>query len=133
MFLPSNFQHPTSNIQTWRPIMQPKIAINLYSLRTFCTTPEDIAETLKKVSAIGYEYVQLSGLGPIDPTQLKAAMDAAGVKACATHVSWDRLKAEPDYRQWIFCQLLATCNQLLEAGVCRTMRRPGSPHGWVND
>jgi sugar phosphate isomerase/epimerase len=76
--------------------MQPKIAINLYSLRTFCTTPEDIGETLKKVRAIGYEYVQLSGLGPICPEHLKALLDAAGVKACATHVSWDRLKAEPD-------------------------------------
>lgn len=76
--------------------MKPQIGINLYSLRNFCKTPEDIAQTLKKVRAIGYEYVQLSGLGPIEPAALKAAMDEAGVKACATHVSWDRLKTDID-------------------------------------
>ncbi len=76
--------------------MQPKLAVNLYSVHSFCQTPEDITETLKKVKAVGYEYVQLSGLGPIYPEHLKALLDATGLKACATHVNWDRLKADPD-------------------------------------
>lgn len=34
----------------------------MYSLREFTQTPSDIAETLAKVKAIGYEAVQISGV-----------------------------------------------------------------------
>ena len=47
------------------------IAAQLYTLRDYTKTPADIAQTLKKVKALGYDAVQLSALGPIDPVELK--------------------------------------------------------------
>ena len=55
------------------------IAAQLYTLREFLKTPEDIASSLKKVRQLGYESVQVSGLGPIEPVRLKEAADQAGV------------------------------------------------------
>lgn len=65
------------------------IAAQLYTLRDFLKTPGDIAATLKKVKAIGYDAVQLSGLGPIIPGELAAILRGEGLTAAATHVSVD--------------------------------------------
>ncbi|WP_127581864.1 sugar phosphate isomerase/epimerase family protein [Paenibacillus koleovorans] len=72
------------------------IAAQLYTLREFCKTPEDLAQTLKKVRAIGYEAVQVSGVGPIDPAVVKQLADENGLKIVATHVSYDRMKDDFD-------------------------------------
>lgn len=68
------------------------LAAQLYTLREFTKTPKDIAETMKKVRALGYEAVQLSALGPIDPKELKAICDGEGLTICATHTSFDRMR-----------------------------------------
>ncbi len=46
-------------------------------------TPADIAQTFKKVKALGYDAVQLSELGPIDPAELKGILDDEGLTVCA--------------------------------------------------
>lgn len=71
---------------------QSVLAAQLYTLRDFTKTPDAIAETLHKVKQIGYDAVQLSALGPIDPTALKKILDDEGLVVCATHVSYDRLR-----------------------------------------
>ncbi|ULO05028.1 sugar phosphate isomerase/epimerase [Paenibacillus sp. 19GGS1-52] len=68
------------------------IAAQLYTLRDFTQTAEALQSTFQKVSAIGYQAVQVSGIGPIDPQLVKDYADEAGLAICATHVSWDRLK-----------------------------------------
>lgn len=70
----------------------PKVAVQLYTLRNFLKTPKDIEQTLKKVKKIGYESVQVSGIGPIDPKELKKLIDEEGLSICATHISFDRMK-----------------------------------------
>lgn len=72
------------------------VAAQLYTLREFLKTPEDIGQTLKKVKAMGYNAVQASGIGPVYPQVLKQLADEAGVKICATHISPDRLKNDLD-------------------------------------
>lgn len=62
-----------------------QLAAQLYTLRDFCKTPHDIAQTLKKVRAIGYQAVQVSGVAPIPATELKAMLDGEGLICCATH------------------------------------------------
>lgn len=72
------------------------VAAQLYTLRNFLKTPEDVGQTLKMVKAIGYNAVQASGVGPIDPQVLRQLADEAGVRICATHISYDRLKNDLD-------------------------------------
>ena len=64
-----------------------QIACQLYTLREFTKTPADIASTLKQVKQIGYDAVQFSGIGKIDPKELAAILKGEGLACCATHVS----------------------------------------------
>ncbi|MBP6962986.1 MAG: sugar phosphate isomerase/epimerase [Armatimonadetes bacterium] len=73
-----------------------KLAAQLYTLREFTKTPEDIARTMKKVRAIGYEAVQVSGMGPIDPHELRKIVDGEGLTICSTHIGYERMKNEPE-------------------------------------
>ena len=71
-----------------------QIGCQLYTLRDFCKTPADIATTLKKVKKIGYDAVQVSGIGKIDPKELGSILKGEGLACCATHVSKDRMRDE---------------------------------------
>lgn len=62
-----------------------QVAIQLYTLRDFCKTAADFSVTMKKVSAIGYTAVQISGVGPIPEAELVAICNAEGLVICATH------------------------------------------------
>ena len=75
--------------------MASQIAAQLYTLRDFCKTPADIAASLKKVKRIGYDAVQVSGLGKIDPKELSTILKGEGLTCCATHIGLDRMKSEP--------------------------------------
>lgn len=74
--------------------MASKIAAQLYTLRDYTKTPADIAATLAKVAAIGYESVQLSALGPIDPVELRKICDDNGLSICSTHIGFDRMRTD---------------------------------------
>ncbi|MEI8245854.1 MAG: sugar phosphate isomerase/epimerase [Lentisphaerota bacterium] len=62
-----------------------QIAAQLFTLRDFLKTPEDIAASLKKVKQIGYDAVQVSGMGPIAEEELVKILDGEGLICCATH------------------------------------------------
>lgn len=70
----------------------PIIAAQLYTVRDFTKTPKDIEKTFKKLKEIGYNAVQVSGIGPIEHERLKHMADEAGLKICATHISFDKLE-----------------------------------------
>ena len=72
-----------------------RIAAQLYTLRDFTKTPADIAGTMKKVREIGYEAVQLSALGPIQPAELKKITDGEGLTICSTHIGFERMRDDP--------------------------------------
>jgi len=71
-----------------------QIACQLYTLREFSKTPADIAATLKKVKKIGYDAVQVSGIGKIDPKELANILKGEGLACCVTHISKDRMRDE---------------------------------------
>ena len=70
------------------------IGAQLYTLRQGLKTPAEIARTLKEVKAVGYDNVQVSGLGPIEPEELKRILDGEGLYCCATHTGLDRLESQ---------------------------------------
>ncbi|HIJ65570.1 MAG TPA: sugar phosphate isomerase/epimerase [Candidatus Hydrogenedentes bacterium] len=61
----------------------PKIAIILYTVRE--PAAEDLVGTLKRVRAIGFEYVQWSGMPALPADQIRRALDKADLEAIACH------------------------------------------------
>lgn len=72
------------------------VGAQLYTLRDQMQTPEDIAKTLQQVRAIGYELVQLSGIGAITPKELKKILDDCGLWGCSSHASLDMIFKNTD-------------------------------------
>lgn len=73
-----------------------QVAAQLYTLRNFCKTPEDIAASLSKVAAIGYRAVQASGLGPIEESELVRLCQKNGLTLCATHEGGAQILEQPE-------------------------------------
>jgi sugar phosphate isomerase/epimerase len=74
-----------------------KIGAQLYSLREYCRTHEDLKNTLKRVAQIGYETVQASAICPIDYSLLRQFCDECGVSVVATHIPPEKLLSETDH------------------------------------
>ncbi|TVR45811.1 MAG: sugar phosphate isomerase/epimerase [Planctomycetota bacterium] len=72
-----------------------QIAAQLYTVRDFLKTPEDIQASLKKVADIGYQAVQISGMGPIPEADLVAMCKDLGLVICATHEPSDTVLDNP--------------------------------------
>ncbi|MCE0484343.1 MAG: sugar phosphate isomerase/epimerase [Methylacidiphilales bacterium] len=86
-----------------------QVALQLYTLRDFCKTPTDLAATAQKVRKIGYQSVQISGVG-VQPPEAKKILNEAGLTICATHESSDFIRQDPE----------AVCERLHQAGVKHT-------------
>lgn len=70
---------------------RPVLAAQLYTVRDFTKTAEDLATTLRRVREIGYSAVQVSAIGPIPPAEVRAMLQHEGLTVCNTHVGYDRL------------------------------------------
>ncbi len=68
------------------------LAAQLYTLRDFTKTPADIASTMKRVKKMGYDAVQCSALGPIDPKELGNILKGENLTCCATHASFEKMR-----------------------------------------
>jgi sugar phosphate isomerase/epimerase len=73
-----------------------KIGAQLYTVREFTKTPEDIRETFRKIAEIGYRQIQVSAFGKIAHEQLKEYADEFGLSVVLTHIPTDRLLNEID-------------------------------------
>ncbi len=73
-----------------------KLGAQLYTVRDFCNTPADVAETLKKVADIGYESVQLSGVCELDPAWFRHELEKNGLSCPLSHTKPLRLLNELD-------------------------------------
>ena len=72
------------------------IAAQLYTVREFTQTAKGIAETYRKVKAMGYDAVQNSGFGPIGPGEVRRMADGEGLTICATHVGFEALRDDAE-------------------------------------
>lgn len=82
-----------------------RLAAQMYGFRDFTKTPEDMVSTIRKIKAMGYDYLQISGFGPIDAVDLKEICDDAGVLPIGAHVGLnvfrtDEAKVIADCRAW---------------------------------
>jgi sugar phosphate isomerase/epimerase len=72
-----------------------QVAVQLYTLRDHLTTAKDTAATLKKVRAMGYQTVEVAGLGKVNDDELVALLKGEGLAVCAVHESGDLILNEP--------------------------------------
>jgi sugar phosphate isomerase/epimerase len=73
-----------------------QVAAQLYTIRDHIKTPADIATSMKKVRDIGYTAVQVSGMGPIEESELIKILDGEGLECCATHEPGDVIRQTPE-------------------------------------
>ena len=68
-----------------------EIGAQLFTLREFCKTPDDFAETLARVADIGYRTVQVSGTCVYTADWLREQLRRNGLRCVLTHIPSDRL------------------------------------------
>ncbi|MFH1614204.1 MAG: sugar phosphate isomerase/epimerase [Planctomycetota bacterium] len=73
-----------------------QIAAQLYTVRDYLKTVVDITTSLKKIRKIGYQAVQVSGVGKIDYAELAKILQDEGLYCCATHEDPQLLLQEPE-------------------------------------
>jgi len=62
-----------------------QLAAQLYTIRDYAKTPPEVALALKRIREIGFQAVQVSGLGPIEDCELARILNGEGLICCATH------------------------------------------------
>ena len=70
------------------------LGLQLYTLRDMMA--EDAGATLELVASVGYREVEFAGYFEHTPQQMRALLDAAGLQAPSTHISYDDFAADPD-------------------------------------
>lgn len=73
-----------------------QLAAQLFTVREHCKTAADLAVTARKVRAIGYAGVQISGVGPIPEEEIARIMREEGLAICATHEPSDTILGHPE-------------------------------------
>jgi sugar phosphate isomerase/epimerase len=68
-----------------------KLGAQLFTVRDFAQTTEGIASTLRRVAQIGYQCIQVSGIGPIEPERLRDLADRHSLEIVITHADRARI------------------------------------------
>ena len=69
-----------------------KIGAQLYTVREHTQTAADFTATIKKIAQIGYQYVQVSGIGPIPAQEVADICKSHGISIPTTHTNPARIK-----------------------------------------
>ena len=73
---------------------EPGAGAQLYTVRDYTRTAEGVAETLRRVRAIGYRAVQVSAFGPVDPEEVARLARVHGLQIAATHFDWGEFRTD---------------------------------------
>ncbi len=68
------------------------LAIQLYSFHT--DLDRDLPGTLRRIKALGFDRVETYPVEGVSAARLRAALDAAGLRAVSAHLPWDRIKTD---------------------------------------
>jgi sugar phosphate isomerase/epimerase len=107
-----------------------KIGAQLYSVREYCKTPEDIEATLRRIKTIGFDVIQISGFGPCDIDLLAGWVKELGLDVCVTHVPWPRLSDPVELKKVIAEHKKLGCDQV-GLGSRPSDVYPNSYEGWT--
>lgn len=77
--------------------MDKRIGAQLYTVREYCKTIEDVDKTYEKLSKIGYKTVQASGVNTeLTGAELKAVADKYGIETICTHRGYNEYTEDLD-------------------------------------
>ena len=65
--------------------------MQLYTVRDFTNSAQELTDTLKKIRQIGYTAVEMSPFGPLAPEELKKVLDSEGLAFPSTHLGVDQI------------------------------------------
>jgi sugar phosphate isomerase/epimerase len=88
-----------------------QLAVQLYTLRDFTTTPAGFASTLSRVGEIGYRAVELAGTAGMSPAEAAAMVRDHGMEICASHEPPEMILRDPQQ----------VVERLGEAGITRAV------------
>jgi sugar phosphate isomerase/epimerase len=107
-----------------------KIGAQLYNVRDYTKTPEDIEATLRRIRAMGFEVIQISAFGPCDTGLLAGWVQELGLDVCVTHVPWPRLADREELKKVIAEHKELGCSQI-GLGMRPGDVFPNTPEGWT--
>ena len=107
---------------------QSMIGAQLFTLREHLKTPEDIDRSFARLAEMGYQAVQVSALGPIEPEALGKLLKKHGLTCAATHVSLDLMRDTPkcvDYHRALDCRYAAIggAGHVKQAGTLEAVKQ----------
>lgn len=70
------------------------VAVQIYSVRD--SAEKNLAETLKKIKAMGYDGVEFAGLYGNSPDYVKGLCEGIGLVPVSAHIPLDEMLADPD-------------------------------------
>ena len=73
-----------------------QLALQCFTIRDFCKTEDDFRASMKKVAAIGYQAVQISAVGPIDPHVIAEICAENNLKIVHSHEKNLVILEQPD-------------------------------------
>lgn len=88
-----------------------KIGLILYTLRDYMKTPDDTARTLERVKKIGYDAVELAGLGGLTGSEMAKRLKENELAAVSAHIGWGNLTG--DKKQLADSHLEFGCNHVV--------------------
>ena len=91
-----------------------KISLQMFTMRDYTKTPEDLTKTIEKLSDIGFEMLQYSIPESFDAKEVKKIFDGNGITNDSVFTPW--LKLEENYKSVVDqCELFGTNH------VCRNI------------
>lgn len=98
--------------------MTSKLAVQMFTLRDQARTAADLADSLARISRIGYRAVQMSGIGAmggatpeVSAAQARVMLDDNNLRCIATHRSFDdlakRTEQEIEFHKTLGCDFTA--------------------------
>jgi len=89
-----------------------KIGVQTYTVREYLKNEREIEASLKRIKSMGFDLIQLSGLGPCDTDRLAGMLKENGIEACGTHSPWDSVASASELDKLIEDHKKLGCSQV---------------------
>ena len=76
--------------------MEPILGVQMFTLRKYTQTEEDLRVALARVRQMGYKSIHISAFGDVKASRVAALCAENDLLVGGTHVAWDRLRHDLD-------------------------------------